>query len=370
MNVLEAKAKWAAQRDSLRAKGVRFDNAVALLPSEWKRDYRLAMDALPSLTVQPVLSTDPNSGIPALLTTVIDPEIIRILFAPLQFAKILNERVVGDWLEEVRMFPVVEETGEVSSYGDFNQNGRAGININWPQFQSYLFQTFVRYGEREMERAGLAKIQYASELNMSAADLIKRFQNLTYAFGLAGLQNYGIINNPFLSAALTPATKAAGGTAWFNTSGQAVATANEVYNDIIALVVQLVSQTGGAVEIDTPMTLAMSPQSQIAMTFANSFGVYVRDLLKDGYPNMEIKVAPQYGTTSATNPQGFSAAGNVIQLITHSVQGQPVAYAATNEKMRAHKLIPEYSAWAQKYTGGTWGTILRMPVAVVQMLGV
>jgi hypothetical protein len=47
-----------------------------------------------------------------------------------------------------------------------------------------------------------------------------------------------------------------------------------------------------------------------------------------------------------------------------------VAWAAYNEKMRAHKIIPEPSSWRQKMTSGTWGTILRMPVGVTSMLGV
>jgi hypothetical protein len=66
------------------------------------------------------------------------------------------------------MFPIVEETGEVSSYGDFNNNGRAGVNFNYPAFQSYLFQTIVKYGEREIERAGLMRINYVGELTGAA----------------------------------------------------------------------------------------------------------------------------------------------------------------------------------------------------------
>jgi hypothetical protein len=118
------------------------------------------------------------------------------------------------------------------------------------------------------------------------------------------------------------------------------------------------------------MTLAMSPQSEVAMTFTNSFGVSVADLMKKGYPNVKVKTAPQYGTQSATNPQGYSTAGNVLQLIADKIQGQTVAYAAYNEKLRSHKIVPELSAWQQKQTSGTWGTILRSPVAVSGMIGV
>jgi hypothetical protein len=58
-----------------------------------------------------------------------------------------------------------------------------------------------------------------------------------------------MINNPYLSAYLSPALKAWGGTTWFN-AGSPAATANEVYNDILAVVEQIINQTNGAVEMD------------------------------------------------------------------------------------------------------------------------
>ena len=315
------------------------------------------------------LSTDPNAALPWMLTSAIDPEIIRILFSPLEFADILGERKAGTWTNQTWFFPYVESTGEVSTYDDFVNNGRAGANFNFPQLQSYLFQTILQYGELQVDRAGLAKINWVSELGLAAADLLNRYQNITYAYGVQDLQNYGILNNPNLSASLTPALKAWGGTGWFD-NGSPAATANEVYNDIVALVTQLVSQTNGVLNIKSPMTLALSPQSEIALTFTNSFGVNVEALLKKNYPAMEVKTAPQYGTQTTTNPQGYSAAGNFIQLIAKAVQRQTVAYAAYNEKLRAHKIVPDLSSWKQKQTSGSWGTILRTPAGLASMIGI
>lgn len=361
-------AAWNEVKDVYAANGLILPLVRMMVPDEFKNSNmslnQLAMDAAGTL------STDPNSALPSLLTTAIDPDVIRVVFAPLQIAKILGgERKAGDWLEETRIFPVVEETGEVSSYDDFSNNGRAGINFNYPQFQSYLYQTFVAYGERETERAGLMRINYVGELTSAASGLLNRFGNLAYAFGLVGLQNYGLLNNPYLSAYLSPAVKAWGGTTWFN-NGSPAATANEVYNDILAVVEQIINQTNGAVEMDTPMTLGLSPQSQLAMKFTNSFGVSVAGLLKEGFPNMKIVPAPQYGQKTSTNNQGYSAVGNAFQIIVDKIDNQKVAYPAFNEKLRAHKLIPEPSAWKQKMTSGVWGTITRMPIGISGMLGV
>lgn len=367
MNFDEARVQWGQLKPIYEARGLILPHVTMLVPDDLRNSEvslaQLAMDSAGTLT------TDPNSALPALLTTTIDPDVIRVVFAPTQMAEILGERKVGGWLDENRIFPVVEETGEVSSYDDYSNNGRVGVNFNYPWFQSYLFQTIQNYGERETERAGLMKINYVGDLGRASANLLNRFGNLSYAFGISGLQNYGILNNPYLSAYISPAVKAWGGTTWFN-NGVPAATANEVYNDILALWTKVIAQTNGAIDTKAKATLAMSPGSELALKFANSFGVYVEDLLKKGFPNMTVKTAVQYAVQSTSNNQGYSSVGNAVQLIVEQLDGQDVAYAAFNEKMRAHKIVPELSSWKQKMTAGTWGTILRIPAAVAGMLGV
>jgi hypothetical protein len=362
MNLQEAMTAWQTDAAHFEACGAVLPDVVAYVPDDYKRNYTLAMDA------QPLLSTTANSGIPAFLTTLIDPAVFKILFAPNKAAQILSETRKGTWLDETAMFPTVEYTGEVSSYGDFAENGHTGVNTNWPQRQSYLFQTVKEYGERELERAGLGRINWVSELDQAAATVMNKFSNLTYFFGVQGLQNYGLLNDPNLPASLTPATKAAGGVAWI-AGGLIKATANEVYADIQALFYQLVQQTGGLVEADSKMVLAMSPGSQVALTATNTYNVNVEDLLKKNFPNLRIETAVQYGVLSAQNPQGV-AGGNLIQLIAEELEGQNTGYCSFNEKMRAHPIIRGMSSFKQKVTGGSWGAIIRMPVAFASMLGV
>ena len=366
MNLQDALRAFVADKPRLEQLGVSWQSGAepkAYVPDEFRSNYALAMDAQPSLV------TDPNSAVPAMLTTMIDPQVYEILFAPNKAAVILGENRKGTWLDETAMFPTVEHTGEVSSYGDFAENGRAGVNTNWPQRQAYLFQTVKEYGERELERAGLAKINWVSEIDRAAATVLNKFSNLTYFYGVAGLQNYGLLNDPNLPAALTPATKVVGGATWFTAGGSPNATANEVYNDIVAMYENLVANTAGLVDKSAKLVLAMSPGSEVALTFTNSFNVNVTDLLKKNFPNIRIETAVQYGALSASNPQGV-AAGNFVQLIAESIEGQQSGYCSFNEKMRAHVVVRQMSSFRQKVTGGTWGTIIRMPIAFIQMVGV
>lgn len=315
---------------------------------------RLAHDGF-ACDAQPTLITASNAGIPAFLTTFIDPKLIEILVSPMKAAEVVGGEVKkGDWTTETAMFPVVESTGETSSYGDYSENGNAGVNSNFPQRQSYHYQVMTQWGERELERAGLARIDWANRMNIASVLTLNKFQNKTYFFGVAGLQNYGLLNDPNLSAAIVPTTKTAGGTSW------TVATALEVLDDVQKLYKQLQTQAGGLVQLDTKMTLAMSPVSEVALTKTTVYNVNVADILKKNFPGLTIKTAPEYTTAS----------GELVQLIVDEVEGQRTADTAFTEKLRAHPIVVQSSSFKQKKSQGTWGTVIFRPAFIAQMLGV
>ena len=97
-----------------------------------------------------------------------------------------------------------------------------------------------------------------------------------------------MFNDPNLGAPIAPAPKANGGTAWFTADGHPNATANEVYNDIVALYQNLVTQNAGNVDKSTSLVLGLSPGSEVALTFTNSFNVNGEDLLKTNFKNLRI----------------------------------------------------------------------------------
>lgn len=355
----------AGELAALQNAGISMFGAALVLADNdpWKKNFQMAADA------QPALITTANSGIPAYLTTVVDPQLLRILTAKNKAAQIFGEERKGSMLDQQIMFPVAEQTVEVSAYGDFANNGRAGVNLNFPQRQSFNYQVITEYGDIEAERAGLAKIGWAAEIKEAAVNGLNKYQNLTYFYGVDGLQNYGLLNDPSLSAALTPATKAATGTAWIDSAGTIKATANEVYADIEALITKLITQSAGNIELDTPITLAMSPKSSMALTITNSFGLTARDMLSKSFPNVKIETAIQYGVKSTQNPQG-NAAGELVQAIATTVEGQGTGYCSFNEKLRTFQPVRGLSSWQQKFAQGSWGCIIKQPFAISQMLGI
>lgn len=352
------------QFDQYEAAGAIFRGAVDFLRDEWRGigGEQMAMDALPTL------STTANSDIPAFLTTIVDPQIYKVIFAPNVGAMILDEVKKGSWLDDTAMFPYTESTGETSSYGDYSNNGMSNVNANFPQRQAYLYQTFVQYGEREMERADLARLSWAAANQESAIVILNKYQNLTYHFGVQSLANYGLTNEPGLSAALTPSPKANGGVQWVK-NGAINATPNEIYNDFLAMVQQIQNQTAGVVDDNDEMVFVYPNTIATALTTANTFNTKVKELILENYPRVRFVKDPLYGVASTTNPQGI-AGGNLVQLWVRKLEGRDVGYCAFNEKLRTHRIIYEASSFKQKITQGSWGAVIRYPAAAAQMLGV
>jgi hypothetical protein len=164
MNFQAARSRFVADKRRFETLGVVFPNVKSYIPDGWGDNVTLAMDGDPdfarmAMDAQPGLTTVANTGIPAWLTTMIDPEVYEVLFSPLEATSIFDEVQKGDWTLNSVMFPTVEHTGETSAYGDYSNNGSVNANTNFPSRQPFLFQTILQYGDRELDVAGEAKIE-------------------------------------------------------------------------------------------------------------------------------------------------------------------------------------------------------------------
>ena len=326
--------------------GIHFPNEMVYLKPEWKSNFSLAMDA------QPTMITATNAGIPAYLANYLDPKIIEVIVAPMKAAVILgegNEQKKGDWTTASTQFIVVEYEGETSAYGDHNNNGQVDANTNFISRESFHYQTFTEWGEKELETAALAKIDLASRKNLASILVLNKFQNQSYFFGIDGIKNYGLLNDPNLLPAIAPLQQ------W----GLSTTDGAEIFEDIRRLFKQLQTQANGTVTHEDKMVLALSPTIETELLKINTYNVSVIDQIKKQFPNTRIETAPEYTT----------AAGELMQLIVEEVDAQPTAITAFTEKMRAHQIIPAASSWRQKKSQGTWGAIIFRPVYIASMIG-
>ena len=339
-------------------------NPTHYIEPEWKEEdgLKIAMDAQPSLV------TTANAGIPALLTTFIDPDMLRILQSTNEAAAIYGEQTKGTWTDNQALFPVLENTGVTAAYDDWSEAGNADVNATWEPREPFLFQTIIEYGDLEVDRAALAKIGLVSEKQQAAAKAIERYKNKTYFYGVAGLANYGMLNDPSLPAPIAPSVKAYGGTKWI-VNGSIMATANEIYADIQSIITQVIIQAGGVINVKSKFKLGLSPTSQNALAATNQYGINVGDLLQKNYPGLTVMTAVQYGVVSAQNPEGQTA-GELVQLVTENVEGQSSGYCITNCTLRMGRVVPALSSFKQKAIAGTFGGLVRQPFAFASMVGV
>ncbi len=306
---------------------------------------KLAMDA-------PV--TAANSAVPIELATYFDPKAIEILTGKRAATQIYNEVKKGEWTTPVLKYRTQEVTGTTQPYGDFANTGTSGQNYNWIPRDTYLFQTIIEYGDLEEAVTSLAKINLASDKQIAAANIIDIDANKFYFQGVSGLNVYGLLNDPGLTASLTASTKAAGGTTW------AAGTTQENYQDVLTLFKGLVSQMDGLVDKDTPLILGLAPDLAVELGKATLYNVSTQDMLDKYFSNLTIVTAPEYYAT---------ATGNTMQMIAKEVLGQQTGELVYHVKVKSGRIVPELSSLKQKWTSGTSGAHILRPAAIKQMRG-
>lgn len=338
--------------DLARRYGIHFMHRMGEVAVDHAREmFFMATDT--AFDAQPMLVTAANAGIPSIFTTYVNPNNIEVLIRPTKAAELYSETKAGTWVSDTQLFILVERDGEVVSYGDFNNDGMSSANVNFPQRQSYHFQTNTRWGERELARAAEAKIDWANRVNASSILSINKYQNLTYLFGVANLQNFGGMNDPSLPAPIAPTVS------WFG------ADSGTIYADVLRLVQKLVQQGNGTVDANTTMTMGISPENAININATTEFNVNAWDQIKKNFPNMSYVTVPEF----AINGGGGNGGTELVQLIAKNVDGQQTVESAFTEKMRAHAMVVKTSSWEQKKSAGTWGTVIYRPVYFAQMLG-
>lgn len=301
-----------------------------------------------AVSVAPTWQTAASAGVPAFLTTWVDPRAIEVLLAPMAAAQMFPEVKKGDWTTTTAMFRTAEVGGQVATYGDWSPNGSTTANTTYPTRESYSYQTWTEWGHKELAQVGAGYIDLAAEKERAAALVMAKFANKSYLYGVAGLRNYGLTNDPSL-----PAPVAA-------TVNYATAAPEDIANDFVRQVAQLVAQSNGVITGTEAMVYAAAPSVLVNLDRTNSFGLSARRKIAETYANIEFVAVPEYDT----------AAGRLAQLWVKELDGIPTAELGFTDKYRAHT-VEQYSTYTrQKKSGGTFGAVVYRPFAVTQTLGV
>ena len=312
---------------------------------------------LRALAMDAALSTAPNSGVPAYLTTYVSPQVIKNLIAPMNAERIFSPVKNGQMGHRTATFPKLELTGEVAAYSDYGAEGSADYNANYPSREAYYFETTTRWGDMEQAIMGLAQLDAANRVNEASALTLKAAHNRFWLFGVAGLKNWGLLNDPDLTPPMAPKPGAKGNT-WEEKDPV------EIYHDGLALFQRLVVQTAGLVpsglNMDSPLKLVISNVVSPWLFRANQYGESAALLLKKSFPNLTVEVVPEYSLPS----------GELVQLIASELEGQATGQLGYTELMHAHGVVRSLSSYQEKKSAGTFGAVIFQPFAIAQMQGV
>lgn len=304
--------------------------------------------------------TAPSVNVPSIFTTFIDPQVVEILLAVRNSTKIFSEERRGDWADKFTTFPVAEIAGKVTPYTDFTESTTSDVNFEYVTRENFLFQTLIKYGDLEVAETAKAKIDLVSQKQKASATVLAIAHNKFNLYGVSGKKIYGLLNDPNLSASITPISINSKSTWADKTAADQNGAPLIVYNDISKLIQDLMSRNGGLVDDNSPFILGISNKMNTYLNSPNTFGVTAVKLLKENYPNLEIVFLPELSTS----------AGEMLYLTVPELNGVKTGINAFSEKMFMGRVIPEVSSYKQKVVGGTWGAIIKRPSLVATMLGV
>lgn len=308
------------------------------------------------LAADAAMITTANSAVPAELTAFIDPKVVEIMTAPRNARLLAAEVKKGDMTTAYAKWRVDEITGAVEPYGDFTKGVTADANSNWISREQYLFQVLINYGDLEVATSAVAKINLAAAKQRAAATTLDIAANKFALYGVANKQIYGLLNDPNLPAATTPASTGKNSSVKWKDKGT-----QQIFDDVRLLFNQLVTQSAGLITESDRLILALSPAASIHLGSATDFNVTVLDMLKKYFAALEIARLPELSSATA---------GETVLLLAPQVNGQDTCNIGFSIKAQAGRIVPDVSSFSQKWVSSTYGGIVYQPFAFASMLGV
>ena len=84
----------------------------------------------------------------------------------------------------------------MTPYSDFAENVSTDVNVDYPTRENFLFQTVIKYGDREVGLAAKAKLNVVSSKQQASAYVMAMAHNKFALYGVEGKKVYGLVNDP------------------------------------------------------------------------------------------------------------------------------------------------------------------------------
>lgn len=343
-------------------RGVGYKGAVGFMPYK-EVDKKIVLDyqkIRENLASDAAMSTAPNIGAPIQLYTYLNPQVIETLFAVTNATKVFDRKKACDWEDEQAQFIVEEIAGSVSPYSDYSDGTQTDVNNTWPIRQNFRYQTTIKYGDLELAKAAKAKIDLAARKQLAASKIIARAENAFQIYGVAGMEIYGMLNDPNIPTAISPISVNSKSTWADKIAADPDGAANLVYNDVNKLWAELTTNNGGHLDVNAHIILCISNKMVSYLTQPNSYGKTAKVLLQENYPNIEFVQMPELTTDS----------GEMLYMVVKDLVNEEVGFAGFSQAFMLNQLVRGLSDYKQKAHAGTTGCVITRPSAVAVMTGI
>ena len=326
------------------------------LDYNYKNSKQLALDS--------AMQTAPNIGFNQASLTYFNPNVIPTLFAKDATANLLVNEVTGQFATVYNTFISSENIGSVQAYSDFTHAPTSDVNFIHNNREQYRFESSIVYGNLEVETAALAQINLVAQKQEALAQTMAKAHERINLYGIKDMALYGFLNCPDYASDLTALNVTINGGEkhkWDDKLDDKVGNANHIAADIIEMFNQLVARTQGILSSSDDFVLAVSPRDASKLTVVNAYGVSCMEILNKTLPHLTVEIIPQLDT----KPNGE---GRKVMLYSKSIAGLETGSFAYTEKLTMGTLVNEGKSFRQDCRAGTWGCIIKQPMAFSTMV--
>lgn len=287
------------------------------------------------------------------------PDVVEIMVTAMRIVDIMGIEAGGDITTQQIVRTIGEPTGNVYLH---NPNSftvpTANFNLN---FEARDVQILEQGCIVDSVISSILAQNKVSDIGQKHRAIALAHATSHNAIGFFGLESdnkqiYGLLNDPNLLAYTTVATGEGGGTMW------STKTAEEIFNDVIAMVDALFEQTGNNIDASiSPTKLVLAGASLQFLAKPNALGISVRELINKTYPQMTILSAPEFnGANGGNNVMYLKAEAEEFRMGTFHV---PIA-------LQPQTTVPTARGYQELFLSNIGGVFAVRPLCVVRKQGI
>lgn len=313
--------------------------------------YLRQADAMPNITPN-------NIGMPAGILSQVSVEVAETILAYRSGDEALGgRRKLLDWEQQDYYLPLVEKTGSVEPYSDFDDSVASGLNVTFGRTGHYLFSTSYNVGEREAMQLAQGNINSDNYLISASLEALAVELNRVafngYVNNNGSFLVYGLLNNTSLNN--------------YETSDKKFS--DMTYLECVAFfakaIAKLRSQTGNNIQRGSKLRVVVASNAfdVLALKFTD-LGVDAITALINKFKELDVEIT----ITPAIELDNANANQDVIYFILENSQGgiSDTTTLGYSEIGRMSNVVLGTTYKQQKVSAGTTGAVIYKPSYIVR----